>query len=68
MKTQEEIEKKYEELNQWMRDNVPTEKSNNELKSLKGLDALEKMAERSSHEISIDGQRYILEWVLGQHD
>lgn len=68
MKTQEEIEKKYEELNKWMRDNVPTEISNNELKSLKGLDALEKMAEQSSHGISIDGQRYILEWVLGQRD
>ncbi len=68
MKTQEEIEKKYEELNKWMRDNTPTEKSNNELKSLKGLDTLEKMVEQSSLGISIDGQRYILEWVLGQHD
>ncbi len=66
MKTQKEIEEKYEELNQRMADNMPTEESIKELKSLKGLDALEKMFKRSSDTISIDAQRYILEWVLGQ--
>lgn len=68
IKTQEEIEKKYKELNQRMADNMPTEESNKELQLLKGFDALEKMAKRSTDSISIDAQRYILEWVMGHHD
>jgi len=68
MKTQEEIEKKYEELNKRMSDNMPTEESNKELASLKDLDAFEKITQRSVDGISIDAQRYILEWVMGHHD
>lgn len=68
IKTQEEIEEKYKELNQRMADNMPTEESNKELQLLKGFDALEKMAKRSTDSISIDAQRYILEWVMGHHD
>lgn len=68
MKTQKEIEKKYEELNQMMKDNMPTEESVQELESLQGLDVLKKIAEKSSTAISIDAQRFILEWVLEDHD
>jgi len=68
MKTQEEIEKKYEELNKRMSNNMPTESSIKELASLKGFPALEKMAKISTNGISIDAQRYILEWVMGHHD
>jgi len=68
MKTQQEIEKKYDELNQRMSDNMPTKESNKEFTSLKGFDALEKMAKTSTDTISIDAQRYILEWVMGHHD
>jgi len=74
MKTQKEIEEKYEELNKRMSDNMPTESSNKELASLKDLtsiehlDVFEKMAKRSVDGISIDAQRYILEWVLGNND
>ena len=68
MKTQKEIEEKYEELNKRMSDNMPTEESNKELASLKGFHALEKMGKTSTDAISIDAQRYILEWVMGNHD
>lgn len=68
MKTQKEIKKKYEELNKRMRDAMPNEESNKELGYLKGFDALEKMAQTSCNAISIDAQRYILEWVLENHD
>lgn len=68
MKTQKEIEEKYEELNKRMSDALPTKESNKELASLKGLDALEKMAKTSTDAISIDAQRYVLEWVMGHHD
>jgi len=68
MKTQKEIEEKYEELNKRMSDVSPTEESNKELASLKGLEAFEKMAKTSTNAISIDAQRYILEWVMGHHD
>jgi len=68
MKTQKEIEEKYEELNKRMSANMPTESSNKELAALKGFEALEKMAKRSTDAISIDAQRYILEWVLGNND
>jgi len=68
MKTQKEIEEKYEELNKRMSANMPTEESNKEIASLKGFEALEKMAKKSADGISIDAQRYILEWVLGNHD
>jgi len=68
MKTQEEIEEKYEELNKRMSDNMPTAKSTKELTSLKNLDVFEKIAKRSVDSISIDAQRYILEWVMGHHD
>jgi len=68
MKTQEEIEEKYEELNKRMSANMPTESSNKELAALEGFEALEKMAKRSAESISIDGQRYILEWVLYNND
>jgi len=68
MKTQKEIEEKYEELNKRMSDNMPTESSNKELASLKGFPALEKIAKTSTDTISIDAQRYILEWVLYSND
>jgi len=68
MKTQKEIEEKYEELNKRMSANMPTKETNNELVALKGFEALEKMAKRSADGISIDAQRYILEWVLGNND
>ena len=69
MKTQKEIEEKYEELNQMMRNNMPTEESNKKFATLKGYAALEKMAETSTTVISIDAQRFILEWVLSDdHD
>jgi len=68
MRTQKEIEEKYEELNKRMSANMPTESSNQELAVLKGFEALEKMAKRSADGISIDAQRYILEWVLGNND
>jgi len=68
MKTQKEIEEKYEELNKRMSDNMPTAESNKDLGSLKEIDAFEKMAKRSIDGISIDAQRYILEWVMGHHD
>lgn len=68
MKTQEEIEKKYKEINQMMKDNMPTEESVQELESLQGLDVLKKIAQKSSTAISIDAQRFILEWVLEDHD
>jgi len=64
MKTQEEIEEKYEELNRMMRNIMPTEESNKKFANLKGYAALEKMAETSTTAISIDAQRFILEWVL----
>lgn len=47
MKTQKEIEEKYDELNQRMAKMSPGD--------MFGI-------------ASSDGQRYILEWVLGQHD
>ncbi len=47
MKTKEEIEAKYEELNKRMESVVPWD---------------------SFNVASIDGQRYIIEWILGQHD
>lgn len=68
IKTQKEIEEKYEQLNKRMADNMPTEKSNKELAYLKDFDALEKTTQRSLDSISIDAQRYILEWVMGHHD
>ena len=68
MKTQKEIEEKYEELNKRMADNMPTEESNKELTYLKGIDALEKTTQRSLDSISIDAQRYVLEWVMGHHE
>lgn len=42
MKTQEEIEEKYEELNRMMRNIMPTEESNKKFATLKGYAALEK--------------------------
>jgi len=68
MKTQKEIEEKYEELNKRMAAAMPTEESNKELASLRGLDAFEKVAKTSVDGVSIDAQRYILEWVMGHHD
>ena len=64
MKTPEEIEEKYEELNRMMRNIMPTEESNKKFAALKGYAALEKMAQVSTTAISIDAQRFILEWVL----
>lgn len=68
IKTQKEIEEKYKELNKRMNDNMPTKESNKELVYLKDLDALEKTTQISLDSISIDAQRYILEWVMGHHD
>jgi len=68
MRTQKEIEEKYEELNKRMSANMPTAESNQEIAAMEGFEALEKMAKRSADGISIDAQRYILEWVLGNDD
>lgn len=74
IKTQKEIEKKYEELNQRMSEISPTVTDIAELANIvknksKGtdLEMLTKVMEKSSNTISIDAQRYILEWVMGQH-
>ena len=70
MKTEEEIKEKYEELNKQMKDNLPTEKDiqelilNRENSAISSIEILEKMLSKSTDSISIDAQRFILEWVL----
>ncbi len=73
MRTQKEIEKKYEELNQRMSDLIPDEKDLQNLreklsgnKELSG-ETLIKIMALPIHTVSTDAQRYILEWVMGQH-
>lgn len=75
MKTQEEIEKKYDELNKKMTDLLPKEHDIQQVKdymsgkgTLSSEMLMEKFMKRSSDTISIDAQRYILEWVMGHHD
>ena len=71
MKTEEEIKEKYEELNKQMKDKLPTEKdiqeliTNRENSAISSIEILEKMLSKSTDSISIDAQRFILEWVLG---
>lgn len=68
MKTQKEIEAKLKELDKMMAQNMPTKKSIDELrdsiKPSKPAEMLLKMMESSSTTISIDAQRFILQWVL----
>ncbi len=73
MRTQKEIEEKYEELNQRMADLLPNEKDIQNLrekisgnKELSG-ETLLKLMVVPTYTISTDAQRYILEWVMGQH-
>lgn len=73
MRTQKEIEEKYEELNQRMADLIPNEKDLQNLreklsgnKELSG-ETLIKIMALPIHTVSTDAQRYILEWVMGQH-
>ena len=73
MRTPEEIKKKYEELNQRMADLIPDEKDLQNLreklsgnKELSG-EILIKIMSLPTNTISTDAQRYILEWVMGQH-
>ncbi len=67
MKTQKEIEAKLKELDKMMAQNMPTTKSIDELKNYKSSEPeefLSKILETSSNTISIDAQRFILQWVL----
>ena len=73
IKTQKEIEEKYEELNKRMADNMPTKESNQKMKDV--LDSgkldpsiMQDEMNRSVESYHIDGMRYILEWVMGHHD
>lgn len=75
MKTQKEIEKKYEELNQRMAEIMPNAQDVQELrddmyvgKTMPTDELMAKIMTRSSNSISTDAQRYILEWVMGYHD
>ena len=73
MKTQIEIEKKYAELNQRMKDNFPTEDEIKKIRSVfEGngslLELITTMQTKSVDSLSVDAQRFILEWVLGHHD
>ena len=73
MRTQEEVEKKYEELNKRMADLVPNAKDVQNLREkLSGNKELSdetfiKIMTLPTDTISTDAQRYILEWVMGQH-
>ena len=73
MKTQNEIEAKLKELDEMMKRNMPTQKSVEELRDFANSDKklphqhvemLLKVMGRSSNSISIDAQRFILQWVL----
>lgn len=80
IKTQEEIEKKHEELNQRMRDYLPNEDDirklkddvniirDNKISIDKQMEILLKVMIHPVDTISTDAQRYTLEWVLGHHD
>ena len=72
MKNLKEIEKKYEELNQRMKDNLPTEEDISKLRKItegKGsvVDVIATMQLKTVNSISIDAQRYALEWVMEHH-
>lgn len=73
MKTQKEIQAKLKELDEMMSINMPTQKSIEELRDFTNNDKklphehvemLLKVMGRSSDTISIDAQRFILQWVL----
>ncbi len=80
MKTQEEIEKKYEELNQRIQDQMPNEDDitqlrddietirDNKISIDKQMEIILNVLSKPVGATSIDAQRYILEWVLGHHD
>lgn len=80
MKTPEEIKKKYEELNQSMRDHIPNEndikKLRDDMLALKDTTLsddvrtaiLLKIYSKPIETVSIDAQRYLLEWIMEQHD
>lgn len=76
MKTLEEVEKKYEELNQRMRKQLPND---NDIKDLQNYmnktipddqrtAIMLKIMSKPVDTISIDAQRYALEWVMGHYD
>lgn len=72
MKTQKEIEEKYEKLNKMMSDNLPTMETIQKMQDMRNsgkrdLVIVQEMI-RSSETYHIDGMRYILEWVMGNHD
>lgn len=80
IKTPEEIEKKYVELNQHMDDQIPREKDirklRDYLKAIKDktisdderMAILVKVLSQPTETISLDAQRYALEWVMCQHN
>ena len=80
MKTQKEIEKKYEELNQQMREQMPNEEDitqlrddvetirDNKISIDKQMDIMLRVMSKPVGTMSIDAQRYAIEWVLGHHD
>lgn len=72
MKTQKEIEKKRWELDKMMGDNMPTEETIKKLREFtegkklpdEQLEMMLIVMGRSTNSISIDAQRFILDWVL----
>lgn len=73
IKTIEEIEKRYEGLNQRMKDNLPTDEDISKLRKItegegSAIDVIATMQLKTADSISIDAQRYALEWVMGHHD
>ena len=78
MRSPEEIEKKYEQLNEILGEHLSSFEIVKKLNKIEedkiaenGEEAKElalKLMGMSAHTISLDAQRYILEWVMGQHD
>ena len=74
IKTPEEIQKKYEELNRLMGDRTDTRILLDEMAEI--TDGKKEMSDSmmlkmllvSSNNVSTDAQRYLLEWVMCQHD
>lgn len=75
MKTKKQLKAKLEELNKRMTELMPTEKSNKDLESKvreqiqgKGdhLLFLLHQTHNTTNVISIDAQRYLLEWILDE--
>lgn len=75
MKTEEQIREKLKELDKMMYDAIPNENDIQEIRdfrngelNLQTPELLLKILSRSTHTFSIDAQRYIIEWILEQHD